>query len=77
MVTTNQKSTTDTSTGKKKECKRLVIGLQKRTKQEEKKNTTKQVQNFKKMAIRTFILIITLNINKLNFQQKHIGCLNA
>ena len=69
MVTTNQKSTIDTHTKKGKGIQtqlKLVIKLQeKRIKEEgQKKNTCKnKSKTIKKMAMRTNILIITLNIN--------------
>ena len=74
MGATNQKSIIDTHTKKKKHPKttlKIVITSQKKkTKEEGKKNHPQKRENksrtINKMAIRTYILIITLNVNGLN-----------
>ena len=71
-VTTNQKSTIDTHTKKKKESKHNTKVSHQITR-EEKKNRKGRKKTYKnkskpnkKMAIEAYILIITLNVNGLN-----------
>ena len=74
MVTTNRKATTDTHTKKKKESKHNTKVSHQITREQKRKGRKKTYKNKYKtinkirirMAIRTYILIITLNINKLN-----------
>ena len=75
MGTTNQKSTKDTHRKRKENPKttlKLVIKSQeKRTKQEGNKKTYKnKSKTIFKIAIKKYILIITLNINGLNAPTK-------
>ena len=68
-VTANQKSTIDTHTNKKnqlkyntKESHQVTRGENKRRREEKKSNKNKS-KTVNKMAIRTYISIITLNLN--------------
>ena len=74
MATTNRKSTIDTHTKKKKESKHNAKDSYQITREEEKKGKNKTYKNksktINKIAIRTYILIITLNVNKLNAPTK-------
>ena len=76
IVAANQKSTIDTHTQKKKESKQNTKVSHQITRKEskrgrEEKNTYKnKSKTINKMAIRTFILIITFNINGLNAPTK-------
>ena len=76
MVTTNQKSITNIQTEKKKESKYNTKNSHQITKKENKeerknkktyKNKSKTIN---KMAIRTYISTITLNVNGLNVPTK-------
>ena len=68
MVTANQKATIDTNTKKIKESKHNAKDNQ-ITREEKrkgrKKTNPKKPKTIKKMAIRTYILIITLKVNGL------------
>ena len=72
MVTTNGNSTIDTHTHTKKRnpnttLKLVIKSQEKRKKRKGKKKTYKnKSKTINKMAIGTYILIITLNINELN-----------
>ena len=56
----------------------MLKGLaQSRNKGEKKKRSTKPTLNNQKMAIGTYISIITLNVNKLMLQPKDIDWLNG
>ena len=73
MVTTNQKSAVDRHTNKKKQSKHDTKDSRRTTREEKKeKKITKQIQNqLNKMAIRTYISIITLEVSMM-VQQKQI-----
>ena len=77
-VTTNQKCTIDIHTKKKKETNHNTKGSHQITRKEnkrgrEEKNTlNNKCKPINKMTIRTFILIIILNINRLNAQPNDI-----
>ena len=73
MVTTNQNSTIDTHTKKKKEPKhntKVSYQVTEEQKREARKTTYKNKSKTIKLARRTYILIITLNENGLNIQPK-------
>ena len=73
-VTPNQKSTTDTHTKKKKQSNYNTNNSQQVTREQRRKGrkrtykTESKIMN--KMAIRTYMSIITLNGNRLNAQTK-------
>ena len=71
MLPKNQKPTTDTQKPKRKEHKHITKENYQTTREKKKKN--KWTENYKniwktsnKMAISTYLLIITLNVNELN-----------
>ena len=67
MVTANQKSTTDTHTNEKKQSKHNTKDSHQITREEKKgrKKTNKnKSKTSNKMTIRTYISVITLNINR-------------
>ena len=64
MVTSNQKSVTDTHT-QRKESKHNTKNSHQTTKEQKKKKQKRTAKTIK-MAIRTYISIITLNVNSLN-----------
>ena len=70
MVTTNQKSIIDTTQKRKRNpditLKIVMKSQEKRLQEEETKKTYKTPKTIKKMAIRTYISITTLNVNGLN-----------
>ena len=75
-VTASQKSTIHIHTNKKnqlkyntKDSQQTIRGENKR-RREEKKNNKNKSKTVKKMAIRTYISIITLNVNGLNTPNK-------
>ena len=73
MVTANQKSTIDTHTHKRKENSNTTLKLDiksqnKRGREEKRPSKTNPKQLT--MAIRTYISIITLNVNGLNAPTK-------
>ena len=76
MVTANQKSTIDIHTQKKKQSKHnmkdihQVIREESKGVREEKKTYKNKFETINKMAIRTHILIITLNVNGLSAPNK-------
>ena len=75
MVTANQKSTIDTHTKKKKQSKYNIKVSHQITREENKRGREEKIYNNKsktitEMAIRTNILIITLNVNRLNAPTK-------
>ena len=75
MGTTNQKSTIDTHTKKKKQFKHNTKDNHQITGEENKRKGRKKTYKNKfkatnKMAIRTHISIITLNVNRLNAPTK-------
>ena len=73
-ATSNQKSTIDTHTNKKKQSKDNTKDSYQTTREKEKKGRKKSNKNkskaINKMAIRTYISIITLNVNGLNAPTK-------
>ena len=73
-ATANQKSTIDTQTNKKNQLKyntKIVIKPQEeRTREGKKKSNKNKSKTINKMAIRTYISIITLNVNGLNAPTK-------
>ena len=75
MVTTNQKSTIDTHTKKKKESKHNTKVSHQITREEnkrgrEEKRPSNKSTAINKMAVRTYISIITLKVNGLNAPTK-------
>ena len=71
MVTTNQKPIRETHTKRERNpnitLKIVIKSQRKRAKEEETKKTTKKTQTtINKMAISTYLSIITLNVNVLN-----------
>ena len=75
MVTTNWKSTIDTHTKKKKESKRNTKVSHQITREKQKRTGRKKTYKNKsttisKMAVRTYISVITLNISGLNAPTK-------
>ena len=79
MVTANQKSTIDKHTQKKKQSKHnmkdihQVIREESKGVREEKKTYKNKFETINKIAIGTHIAIISLNVNRLMLQTKHIG----
>ena len=75
-VTANQKSTTDIHTKKKKESKHNTEDKssnhqrRKQKRKGRKKTYKNKSKTSNKMAIRTYILVITINVNGLNAQTK-------
>ena len=76
MVTTNQKSTIDTQAKMKKQSKHntkvshQITREENKRGREEKKTYKNKSKTTNKMDIRTYISIITLNVNKLNVPTK-------
>ena len=74
MGTTTQKSTIDTHTKKKKQSIRFTKDRHQITEEENKRGRKKTFKNksktIKKMAIGTYISIMTLNVNGLNAPTK-------
>ena len=74
MVTANQNSTIDIHTKKKKQPKHNTKNGHQITREQKRKRRKKTYKNkFKtinNMTIRTYILIITLNVNGLNTPTK-------
>ena len=74
MITTDQKSTIDTHTKKKKQSKHNTKDSHQITREQKRKgrkNTYKnKTETIKKMAVRTYISIITLNVTGLNAPTK-------
>ena len=74
MVTTNQKSTINTHAKKKKQSKYNTKDSHQITREHKRKGRKKTYKNksktIKKMAIRIYISIITLNVNGLNAPTK-------
>ena len=81
MVTANRKSTIDTHTKKKKESKhnsKVSHQITREQKRKGQKNTYKnKSKTINKMAIRTYMSIITLNVNGLNDPTKDKDWLNG
>ena len=67
-----RKSVIDIDTEKKKQFKHNTTGRHQITGEQKKgeKRPTKQIQTITKMAVRTYILIIILNVNGLNAPTK-------
>ena len=75
MVATNQKSTIDIHTKMKKESKHSTkdgrqTAREKNKRRREEKRPTKNLKTINKMAIRTYILVTTLNVNGLKAPTK-------
>ena len=74
MVTANKKSTIDIHMKKKKESKHNTKNSHQITKEQKRKGRKKTYKNkcktINKMAVRTYISIITLNVNGLNAPTK-------
>ena len=74
MVTTNQKSIIDIHTKKKKKSKYNIKNSYQITREKKRKGRKKtyktKSKTIDKMAVRTYILMITLNVNRLNATNK-------
>ena len=66
-ITANQKSTIDTQTNKKNQLKydSIVIKPEERTKEGKKKSNKNKSKEINKMAIRTYISIITRSSHRV------------
>jgi len=81
MGTTNQKSTLNTHTQNRKSNPKTSLSIDNKSQENKeevkKKDHRKKSKTSNKMAIRRFILIITLNVNKLSSSIKKYKLVNG